>query len=279
MLRTTIDPATSGVGSVTEVVATRLASEEKTRALQNAILSSANFSIIATDADGVIQLFNVGAEHMLGYAAAEVVNSRTPSDFHDPQDIIARAEALSLELETPIAPGFQALAFKASRGIEDIYELTYLRKDGSRFPAVVSITALRDEYSEVIGYLLIGSHNSVRIRVERELNDAMAAADQANRAKSDFLSNMSHELRPPRCHPRFRAAARIWLAFANRVSEAKPRPDPEGWMVPARSDQRDIRPSADRIRKAFAIPRAAVACGGIAGKPSHDRAAGAKARD
>ena len=169
----------------------------KTRALQNAILGSANFSIIATDAAGIIQLFNVGAERMLGYKTTEVVNKISPSDIHDPAEVIARAQALSLELDTPIAPGFQALAFKASRGIEDIYELTYICKDGSRFPAIVSITALRDDYNEIIGYLLIGTHNAVRKQVELELNDAVTVADQANLAKSEFLSNMSHELRTP----------------------------------------------------------------------------------
>jgi hypothetical protein len=86
----------------------------------------------------VIQIFNVGAERMLGYAASEVMNAITPADISDPQELIARAEALSAELGTPITPGFQALVFKASRGIEDIYELTYIRKDGTRFPAVVS---------------------------------------------------------------------------------------------------------------------------------------------
>jgi PAS domain S-box-containing protein len=169
----------------------------KTGALQNAILTSANFSIIATDDKGVIQLFNVGAERMLGYQAAEVVNKISPSDMHDPGEVMAHAEALSLELATTITPGFQALAFKASRGIEDIYELTYVRKDGSRFPAMVSITALRDDFDDVIGYLLIGTDNSVRKQVELELNNAMAIADKANLAKSDFLSNMSHELRTP----------------------------------------------------------------------------------
>ena len=116
----------------------------KAGALQNAIFNSANFSSIATDAKGVIQIFNVGAERMLGYAAAEVLNTITPADISDPQEVIARAKALSIELGTPIKPGFEALVFKASRGIEDIYELTYIRKDGSRFPAVVSVTALRD---------------------------------------------------------------------------------------------------------------------------------------
>jgi signal transduction histidine kinase/AmiR/NasT family two-component response regulator len=169
----------------------------KTGALQYAILTSASFSIIATDEKGIIQLFNVGAERMLGYTAAEVVSRISPSDIHDPQEVAARARALSLELATPIAPGFEALSYKASRGIEDTYELTYICKDGSRFPAVVSITGLRDDYGAIIGYLLIGSDNSVRKRVESKLNEAMAAAEKANRAKTDFLSGMSHELRTP----------------------------------------------------------------------------------
>jgi len=140
----------------------------KTGALQSAIFNSANFSSIATDAKGVIQIFNVGAERMLGYAAAEVMNKITPADISDPEEVIARAHALSVELGTPIAPGFEALVFKASRGIEDIYELTYIRKDGSRFPAVVSVTALRDAQESVIGYLLIGTDNTARKQVEEE---------------------------------------------------------------------------------------------------------------
>jgi signal transduction histidine kinase/CheY-like chemotaxis protein len=189
----------------------------KAGALQQAILTSANFSIIATDEDGIIQLFNVGAERMLGYAAAEVVNRISPSDIHDPQEVMARAQALSVELATTIAPGFEALAFKASRGIEDVYELTYICKDGSRFPAIVSITALRDEYRAIIGYLLIGTDNSVRKEAETKLNEAMAAAESANRAKTDFLSAMSHELRTP---------LNAILGFAQLVESGLPAPTP-----------------------------------------------------
>ncbi|MFA6922255.1 MAG: PAS domain S-box protein, partial [Gallionella sp.] len=141
----------------------------KAGALQKAIFDSANFSSIATDAKGVIQIFNVGAERMLGYTASDVMNKITPADISDPQELIARAKALSLELDTPIAPGFEALVFKASRGIEDIYELTYIRRDGSRFPAVVSVTALRDDQGTIIGYLLIGTDNSARKQVEERL--------------------------------------------------------------------------------------------------------------
>src|SRR6202140_1519091 len=145
-----------------------IGTELKAGALQSAIFNSANFSSIATDAKGVIQIFNVGAERMLGFAAADVMNRITPADISDPQELIARAKALSVELATPITPGFEALVFKASRGIEDIYELTYIRKDGSRFPAVVSVTALRDAQDVIIGYLLIGTDNTARKLVEEE---------------------------------------------------------------------------------------------------------------
>ena len=168
----TLDPAADTVEFISEVH--RQDALLNTGALQAAIFNSANFSSIATDASGVIQIFNVGAERMLGYAAAEVMNKITPADISDPQEVIARAEALSLELGTPITPGFEALVFKASRGIEDIYELTYIRKDGSRFPAVVSVTALRDAHGGIIGYLLIGTDNTARKRAEEALLKAGA---------------------------------------------------------------------------------------------------------
>jgi signal transduction histidine kinase/ActR/RegA family two-component response regulator len=203
----------------------------KAGALQSAIFNSANFSSIATDAKGVIQIFNVGAERMLGYSAAEVMNKITPADISDPQEVIARAEALSVELGTPITPGFEALVFKASRGIEDIYELSYIRKDGSRFPAVVSVTALRDAQDAIIGYLLIGTDNTARKLVEAErerldqalqdqyaeLESAKLVAEKANLAKSDFLSSMSHELRSP---------LNAILGFAQLMESDSPPPTP-----------------------------------------------------
>ena len=189
----------------------------KTGALQNAILTSANFSIIATDEKGIIQLFNVGAELMLGYLAEEVVNKINPSDIHDPEEVMARAQALTIELGTSITPGFEALAFKASRGVEDIYELTYICKDGRRFPAIVSITALRDDFGDIIGYLLIGTDNSVRKEVEVALKEAMSVAEKANLAKSDFLSSMSHELRTP---------LSAILGFAQLMESGTPQPTP-----------------------------------------------------
>jgi len=163
----------------------------KTGALQKAIFNSANFSSIATDARGVIQIFNVGAERMLGYTAAEVMNKITPADISDPREVILRARALSLELDTEITPGFEALVFKASRGIEDIYELTYIRKDGTRFPAVVSVTALRDAQGGIIGYLLIGTDNTARKQIEADQEKlAQRLRDHQFYTRSLFESNI-----------------------------------------------------------------------------------------
>ncbi|MEO8766937.1 MAG: PAS domain S-box protein [Nitrosospira sp.] len=161
-----LPPIADTVELITEVM--RQEAWFKNWTLQNAIFNSANFAIIATDERGVIQIFNAGAERMLGYAATDVMNKITPADISDPGEVTARAEALTDELSTSIAPGFEALVFKASRGIEDIYDLTYIRKDGSRFPVVVSVTALRDAQNMIIGYLLIGTDNTARKQIEVE---------------------------------------------------------------------------------------------------------------
>ncbi|HAH06542.1 MAG TPA: hybrid sensor histidine kinase/response regulator [Elusimicrobia bacterium] len=196
----------------------------RSEALRNAILNSANFSSIATDEKGVIQIFNVGSMRMLGYAAADVVAKRTPADLSDPQELAARAKALSLEFATGVRPDFEALAFKASRGIEDLCEWTYIRKDGSRFPANMSVTALRDARGGIIGYLLIGTDNTEHKRLAQALQDqnaelesAKSAAEKANLAKSDFLSSMSHELRSP---------LNAILGFAQLLDTESPPPTP-----------------------------------------------------
>ncbi len=163
--------------------------------LQEAILNSADFAIIATDADGVIQLFNIGAERMLGWDAIDVVNKKTPADFRDPDESIARAEALSAEFAIKIEPGFAALSFKASRGLGDMFEPTCIRKDGSRFAAAMSVTALRDHEANIIGYLLIAADNSALVKIA--VDKKIAANMEKDRLKDEFVATVSHELRTP----------------------------------------------------------------------------------
>jgi PAS domain S-box-containing protein len=203
----------------------------KAGALEDAILKGASFSSIATDDRGVIQVFNLGAERMLGYAAADVINKLTPADISDRHEIAARAEALSLEFSTPIAPDFEAMAFRASRGAEDVYEVTQIRKDGSRLAVAISVSALRDAQDAIIGYLLVGTDNTARKKAEAEqaqldqalqetnlqLKSAKLAAETANLAKSEFLSSMSHELRSP---------LNAILGFAQLIESGSPPPTP-----------------------------------------------------
>jgi len=140
----------------------------ETGAIQRAMCDSGDFLCIATDVNGIIRIFNVGAERMLGYGAAELLGRISLADLTDPQDLIERARALSVELGTPIVPGFDALVFKASRDSEDTYELIFTRKGGSHFSTLVSAAALRDVHGSIVGYLLISIDDTARQRREAE---------------------------------------------------------------------------------------------------------------
>lgn len=152
----------------------RVAAAEVTRlsALQRAILDSANFTIISTDTQGIIRTFNTAAQAKLGYAAADVVGKVTPAIIHDAAEVAARAAALSAELGTTVAPGFAAFVAKTGVDAADENEWTYIRKDGSRFPVLLSVTALRDEAGEITGYLGVGQDISERRRAVQALRDS-----------------------------------------------------------------------------------------------------------
>jgi len=151
--------------------------------LQQAILDSANFSIISTDINGVIRLFNNGAHRMLGYSASELFARHTPDLLHDETEMAERAQQLSMELGQPVKAGFEALVARARGGLADEREWTYIRKDGSRLPVMVSVTALRDEQLALTGFLCVAYDLIERKRVEN--------------MKNEFISTVSHELRTP----------------------------------------------------------------------------------
>jgi len=164
----------------------RLSTPLQTDVLQHAIFNNAHFSYIATDAAGVIQIFNVGAERMLGYSAQEVVGLVTPDSLADAEEMSKRATALRNEPGTEPLPGMPALLAKAAQGIEDVVELTFLCKGGARLAASVSISALRDAANAIIGYLLIGTDNTERKRAEAE----QAVLDQRLRDQQFYTRSL-----------------------------------------------------------------------------------------
>lgn len=148
-----------------------------------AVLDFANYSIIGTDVQGVILTFNKAAEHLLGYQANEVINLHSPTLFHVPNEIAARAQVLSTELNMPIEASFETLVAKARLGTADENEWTYLCKDGKSVSVLLSVTAQHDNKGNLDGFLCIASDITERKRIER--------------MKSEFVSTVSHELRTP----------------------------------------------------------------------------------
>ncbi len=154
------------------------------QALNRSILSSANFAIIATDPEGLIHTFNPSAERLLGYTAAEVVGQMTPAPFHDPGEVVERARMLSEELGQTILPGFDSFVAKTrSTRTADERIWTYVRKDGSRLPVLLSVTALSDASDNIIGYLGIAFDVTRTQTIEAELQRAR-----------NFLNSMIEEL-------------------------------------------------------------------------------------
>ncbi|NJL39023.1 MAG: GAF domain-containing protein [Leptolyngbyaceae cyanobacterium SM1_4_3] len=159
----------------------------ETTLLQQAILDGANYTIISTDIDGTIRTFNRAAERMLGYSADEVVGKTTPLLIHDLQEVEQRARELSEELGVAIAPGFECFVAKIrADGVEE-REWTYIRKDGSRFPILLSATGLRDSNGNLTGFLGIGSDISDRKQAEEML--------KLQSLRSQLLAEMSLKIR------------------------------------------------------------------------------------
>ena len=170
---------------------------EHARVLNDSILTSAAYSVIATDSEGIIQVFNPAAEKLLEYSADELINKQTAALFHLESEIQAKAKQLSKELGENISPGFQVFVIKAEREGLDTNRWTYISKFGKHIQVKLSVTALKGLTGETLGYLGIAYDLTETLQHEHELKDAIIKAVQASQAKSEFLANMSHELRTP----------------------------------------------------------------------------------
>lgn len=147
-------------------VAERTQELAQVNSLQSAILGSTSYSIISTDLNGIIQTCNPSVERMLGYSPSELIGN-TPEIIHDRQEVIDRAAELTEELKQDIPVGFEVFIAKSRRNLVNEQEWTYIRKDGSRFPVSLSVTALKDDNDQIIGFL--GIANDISDRKEAEI--------------------------------------------------------------------------------------------------------------
>lgn len=170
---------------------------EEVRRLSDAIQNAAGVAIITTNLDGIVVMFNRAAEEMLGYKSSEMLQKQTPAVFHDPVEIQQRAEELSLELGRPVETGFEAFVAKARLGESDQNEWTYVRKDGSRFPVLLTVTALYDQNEEVKGFIGIAADITDRKEAQLELQKVNASLASSNQELRQFAYIASHDLKAP----------------------------------------------------------------------------------
>ena len=137
--------------------------------VNDAIIQSANYSIITTDKNGIINSFNASAERLLGYSKEELINKETPEIIHDIAEIITHNKKLSVELGREVKIGFETLTAKSCTGAIDENNWTYIHKDGSRIPVRLSVTALYDPQDKIYGFLGIAHDISEQLKTEEQL--------------------------------------------------------------------------------------------------------------
>jgi len=174
---------------------------QRASALNNAIVMHSAHAVITANPDGIITSFNPAAERMLGYKAEELVGKHTPAIIHDLGEVAARANQLSRQYKDKVEPGFDAFVYEARKGIDSQIEWTYIRKNGSRFPVSLAVTAITNDQGDITGYLGVAVDISELKYAMAELKSThkqlLDAANETSRMKSQFLANMSHEIRTP----------------------------------------------------------------------------------
>ena len=175
----------------------------KKAVFKNALLASAADSIISTTPDGVILTFNQAAENLLGYKQVDLIGIHTPIIFHDPDEVLARAADLSLEFNQTIAPSFEVFVFKARLGMADIHDWSYTRKNGTKVPVRLAVSAMHDEQNNIIGFIGIASDISERKSQERAVFTATSQLEASLEAIPDLVWMKSMEGEFLRCNRSF----------------------------------------------------------------------------
>lgn len=153
---------------------------------QNAVLNFAGHAIITTTPEGIIQTFNPAAEKMLGYKAEELIGKTTPAIIHEPIEVVERAAILAEELGIPVEPGFEVFVAKSRKGLLNENEWTYIRKDGTRFPVLLTISALRDKNNNILGFLGIAQDITERKQILKQI-EKMATHDELTGLPNRYL--------------------------------------------------------------------------------------------
>ena len=176
------------------IASRRLAHES---AFHRAILHSAAESIISTNPEGIITSFSRGSEKLLGYSAAEVIGQTTPALIHDPSEVAEHAARLTEELGRPVEPGFEAFVAKARGGGSETREWTYIRRDHTRVPVLLSVSEVADENGNVLGFLGVARDITDLKRAQADLERLAAELKRSNMDLEHFASIASHDLQEP----------------------------------------------------------------------------------
>ncbi len=170
---------------------------EAANAQRQAVLDAATqLSIISTDLDGKIILFNSGAGNLLGYSRDEMVDKKNISVLHVKEELRQYAHVLTGVMpRDPVA--IDIFAQHVKQHIFKTHEWTYVCKNGSLLPVNLSITAFYNVRGIMRGYLFTAMDMGSQKQMKQELIQAMEAAEAANASKGDFLARMSHEIRTP----------------------------------------------------------------------------------
>ena len=155
--------------------------QENIDILNNAIFDNIDHLLIVTDKNGVIKKFNKAAERFLGYKAEELVDLQTPATFHLGAEVVSRAEIFSKELKCKLEPGFDVFVAKTNLGLPNEHEWTYVTKDGTHKPVLLSVTAVKDNKGDIIGYIGVAKDIAESKRIAEDLQISQNRLKEAQR--------------------------------------------------------------------------------------------------